>query len=101
MGAEPEAYLILSALLFTIGLAGVLIRRELILMLMAVELMLNAVNIALATVARSLLDAHGQLFVVFSLSVAAAEAAVGLALLVAVHRSLGFQDADDVNLLGG
>lgn len=101
MGAEPEAYLILSALLFTIGLAGVLIRRELILMLMAVELMLNAVNIALATVARSLFDAHGQLFVVFSLSVAAAEAAVGLALLVAVHRSLGFQDADDVNLLGG
>lgn len=101
MGASPGTYLALSATLFVVGLAGVVLRRELILVLMSIELMLNAVNLSLATVARTLVDARGQLYVVFSLSVAAAEVAVGLALLVAVFRSLGRSDADDVNLLGG
>lgn len=94
-------FLALAALLFSLGLAGVVLRRELILVLMSVELMLNAVNISLATAARWLVDIDGQIFVFFSLSVAAAEVAVGLALVVSVYRAIGRARADDVNLLGG
>ena len=101
MGAPPGVYMALSAALFTIGLAGVLLRRELILVLMSIEIMLNAVNITLATVARGLVDDQGQLFVIFTLSVAAAEIAVGLALLVAIYRTMRRSDIDDLDLLGG
>jgi NADH-quinone oxidoreductase subunit K len=101
MGAPPGAYLALAAVLFVMGLAGVVLRRELIMILMSIEIMLNAVNITLVTVSRALADPSGQLFVFFSLSVAAAEVAVGLALLVAIFRTLGRSDADDVDLLGG
>jgi NADH-quinone oxidoreductase subunit K len=101
MGASPAVYLAIGAVLFTLGIAGVVLRRDLILMLMSLEIMLNAVNITFITVARTLGDMSGHLFVFFSLSVAAAEVAVGLALLVAIFRTLGRSDADDIDLLGG
>ena len=97
----PAHVLVLSAVLFSIGASGVLLRRNAILVLMSVELMLNAVNIALVATARALGDIDGQLFVFFSLSVAAAEVAVGLALVVAIYRSLGRTDVDDVGAMHG
>jgi NADH-quinone oxidoreductase subunit K len=101
MGADPSIYLALAGLLFILGVAGVVLRRDLILMLMSIEIMLNAVNITFITAARALGDLGGHAYVFFSLSVAAAEVAVGLALLVAIFRTLGRSDADDIDLLGG
>ena len=97
----PEHVLVLSGILFSIGAAGVLMRRNMILVLMSVEMMLNAVNIALVGTSRALGDLDGQLFVFFSLTVAAAEVAVGLALVVAIYRSLGRTDVDDVSAMHG
>ncbi|MCC7020774.1 MAG: NADH-quinone oxidoreductase subunit NuoK [Ardenticatenales bacterium] len=97
----PAQPLMLAALLFTIGAAGVLLRRNIIIVLMSVELMLNAVNITLVAVSRAMLQLDGQVFVFFSLTIAAAEVAVGLALVVALHRSLGSSDVDDVSSLRG
>ena len=91
----------LAALLFSIGVAGVVLRRNLIVLLMSVELMLNAVNISLVVLSRTFGTVDGQMFVFFSLTVAAAEVAVGLALVVAIYRNLGKSNVDDVSVLHG
>ena len=80
-------YLILSSILFSIGVMGVLIRRNAIVILMCIELMLNAVNLLLAAFSTHLNDASGQIFVFFIMVVAAAEAAVGLAILMMAYRN--------------
>ena len=80
-------YLVLSAILFTMGVIGVLIRRNAIIIFMCIELMLNAVNLSFVAFAHYLNSMQGQLFVFFTMTVAAAEAAVGLAIIVAVFRN--------------
>ena len=94
-------YLVLSALLFTIGGIGLLVRRNPLVMFMCVELMLNAVNLTFVTFARMLNDIGGQVFVFFTLVVAAAEVVVGLALIVAIFRRRQGATADDISLLRG
>jgi NADH-quinone oxidoreductase subunit K len=93
--------LALACGLFAVGAAGVLLRRNLIVILMSIELMLNAANIAFAAGARAHGDAGGHVFVFISLTVAAAEVAVGLALVVAIYRARGRADADDLQALYG
>ncbi|MFY8034519.1 MAG: NADH-quinone oxidoreductase subunit NuoK [Flexibacteraceae bacterium] len=84
----PQAYyLYLSATLFTIGVLGVLVRRNALIIFMCIELMLNAVNLLLASFAAYRNDAAGQVFVFFIMAVAAAEVAVGLAIIVMIHRN--------------
>ncbi|MCX6641138.1 MAG: NADH-quinone oxidoreductase subunit NuoK [bacterium] len=92
-------YLILSAALFCIGAAGVLTRKNAIIIFASIELMLNAVNLAFAAFARHWGDVSGQIFVIFSLAVAAAEVAVGLAIIVALFRHKESVNIDDVNLM--
>lgn len=94
-------YILLSAALFTIGVLGVLIRRNAIVVFMAVELMLNAANLALVAYARERLSVDGQVLVFFVITVAAAEVAVGLALLVAIFRTKRTTDVDEVSTLRG
>ena len=101
MDVEPSWYLVLSALLFTIGGAGVLVRRNPLVMFMCVELMLNAVNISFVTFARMLDDTGVQVVVFFVLVVAAAEVVVGLGIIVAILRRQPGADADDISLLRG
>jgi len=96
-----ENYLVLAGLLFCIGVLGVIIARNVIVILMGVELMLNAGNLLLVTFSRVHGDMGGQLMVFFVLTVAAAEAAVGLSILVAVYRRKGSVDVDRLNLLKG
>lgn len=91
-------YLALSAVLFTIGVLGVLVRRNVIIVLMSVELMLNAVNLTLVAFAQSMGDVAGQVLVFFAISVAAAEAAVGLAIVIAIFRNQTTVDLADINL---
>ena len=95
----PSYYLILAAALFTIGAVGVLVRRNVIVMFMSVELMLNAVNLTFVTYARMLNDIGGQVVVFFVLVVAAAEVVVGLAIIMAIFRSRRSASVDDANLL--
>jgi len=96
----PTGYfLALSAILFTIGVAGVLVRRNLIVMLMSIELMLNAVNLAFVAFARARGSVDGQVIVFFVMTVAAAEAAVGLAIMIAVFRNRETINADELNLM--
>lgn len=97
----PDAYLLLSAALFAIGLAGLLIRRSALIMLMCVELLLNAVNLTLVTFSRSLDDRVGQMMVFFVMVVAAAEATIGLGLVVALMRRRRGATADDISALRG
>lgn len=92
-------YLALSAILFCIGAAGVLTRRNLLIVLMSLELMLNAVNLTLVAFSRFIPNVDGQVIVFFVMAVAAAEAAVGLALVVALFRHKGGVDADRANLM--
>ena len=92
-------YLILSALLFSIGAFGVLSRRNLLIILMSIELMLNGVNIALVAFARHQLNLDGQIFVMMVMGVAAAEVGVGLALLIALFRNRRLVDAGTLNTL--
>ncbi|MDA1000958.1 MAG: NADH-quinone oxidoreductase subunit NuoK [bacterium] len=92
-------YLALSAILFIIGGAGVLMRRNAIIVLMSIELMLNAVNITFVGFARQLGDLTGQVFAIFVIAVAAAEAAVGLAILISLNRDRTIMNVDEVNLL--
>ena len=92
-------YLVLGALIFTIGAAGLLTRRNVLVMFMCVELMLNAVNLTFVTFARELNDIRGQVIVFFILAVAAAEVAVGLAIIVAIFRRRRGATADDLDLL--
>ncbi len=96
----PISYhLILSAILFTIGVMGVLRRRNTIIIFMAVELMLNAVNLSFVAFARQLGSMDGQLIVFFVMAVAAAEAAVGLAIILSVFRNRETVNADELNLM--
>jgi NADH-quinone oxidoreductase subunit K len=94
-----SAYIGLSAILFGIGVAGVLLKRSTLVMFMSIELMLNAVNIALAAFSRQHAGVDGQVFVFFVMAVAAAEAAVGLAIIIAVFRRRATTEVDDINLL--
>ena len=91
--------LLLSALLFAIGAWGVFLRRNLITVFMCVELMLNAVNLAFVAFSRALGALDGQVLVFFVMTVAAAEAAVGLAILIALHRKKDTLDVDAFSLL--
>ena len=92
-------YLILGAILFTIGCIGVLVRRNVIVIFMSIELMLNAVNLVFVAFSRQLLSTDGQVTVFFVMTVAAAEAAVGLAIIIAVYRTRETLNVDQVNLL--
>jgi NADH-quinone oxidoreductase subunit K len=98
----PEsAYLIVSALLFTIGAVGVLVRRNPLVMFMSIELMLNAVNLSFIAFAHFLDSVDGWMFVFLVLTVAAAEVVVGLAIIVAIFRSRHEIDVDELNSLKG
>ncbi len=100
MGDAPLSwYLVLGAVLFGIGVAGVLVRRNLIVMFMAIELVLNAVNLSLVALARAVGSMDGQVIVFFAMAVAAAEAAVGLAIVLQVSRGRDTLNADEVTIL--
>ena len=94
-----DYYLILSAALFVIGVAGVVIRRNIIVILMSVELMLNAVNLTFIAFSRSLGTIDGQVIVFFVMTVAAAEAVIGLAIVIAVFRHRQTLDPQEMQLL--
>jgi NADH-quinone oxidoreductase subunit K len=96
-----NGYLIVSALLFTIGAAGVLVRRNPLVMFMSIELMLNAVNLSLMAFAHFLNSVDGWMFVFLVLTVAAAEVVVGLAIIVSIFRSRHEIDVDELNSLKG
>jgi NADH-quinone oxidoreductase subunit K len=92
-------YLVVASMIFTIGAVGVLTRRSVLVMFMCVELMLNAVNLTFVAFAHTLNDVNGQAIVFFTLTVAAAEVAVGLAIIVAIFRIRRGATADDLDLL--
>ncbi len=94
-------YTVLGAILFSIGVAGVLLRRNAIILFMSIESMLNAVNLTFVAFARELASLDGQVVVFFAMTVAAAEVAIGLALIVAIFRTLGSTDVDEVSRLKG
>jgi NADH-quinone oxidoreductase subunit K len=94
-------YLVLGALLFTVGVVGVFIRRNAIVIFMCIELMLNAVNLTFIAMARYLHALEGQIFVFFVMTVAAAEVAVGLAIIVVVFRRRETIRVDEIHLLRG
>ncbi|MCX5907819.1 MAG: NADH-quinone oxidoreductase subunit NuoK [Deltaproteobacteria bacterium] len=94
-----SSYLILSGILFTVGVVGFLIRRNIIVIFMSIELMLNAANLAFVAFSRYLYSMDGQIFVFFVMAVAAAEAAVGLAIIVALYRTHDTVNADEVHLM--
>jgi NADH-quinone oxidoreductase subunit K len=96
---ELAHYLLLSAVLFAIGVIGVLTRKNLIVILMSVELMLNAVNLTFIALSRYMVDVLAQVVVFFVLCVAAAEVAVGLAILISMWRLRGTMNVDSVNTL--
>lgn len=95
----PYHYLVLSAALFAIGILGVMVRRNIIIILMSIELMLNAVNINLAAFSYQLHNAAGQVFAIFVIAVAAAEAAVGLGIILAFYRNKETLNVDDMNIM--
>ena len=94
-----HSYLILSAILFSIGTIGVLTRRNAIVIFMCVEMMLNAVNLTFIALSRHLGNIHGQIFVFFVMTVAAAEATVGLALMIAYYKNRESIDVEDMKLM--
>lgn len=94
-----QHYLFLSAVLFAIGVAGVMIRRNVIVILMSLELMLNAVNLTFIAFSHYMNSIEGQIFVLFIMVVAAAEVAVGLAIAVAIFRQKGTVNVNDINLM--
>jgi NADH-quinone oxidoreductase subunit K len=96
-GVPISWYLILSAILFTLGVAGFVFRRSVITVFMSIELMLNAVNLTFITFAYQLKQVNGHLFAFFVMVVAAAEAAVGLAIILTVFKNRGTLNIDDVN----
>lgn len=96
---SPEWYIVLSAVLFTIGAVGVLIRRNAIVLFMCVELMLNAANLALVTFSRMHGNLDGQVMAFFVMVVAAAEVVVGLAIIMSIFRTRRSASVDDANLL--
>ena len=101
MSISLEHYLILSAILFSIGLYGALAKRNAIVILMSIEIMLNAVNIAMVAFSRYIVPLllTGQVFVIFIIVVAAAEVAVGLAIVIAIYRSYETIDATRIDLM--
>jgi len=99
MTVPVSYYLILSVMVFLTGVMGVLIRRNIIAILLSVELMLNATNINFVAFSEHLQDLGGQVFVFFALTVAAAEVAVGLAIIIALHRSQSTINVEDFKLL--
>ncbi|GAB4298284.1 MAG: NADH-quinone oxidoreductase subunit NuoK [Ignavibacteriaceae bacterium] len=98
MNIPIEYYLVLSALMFITGVAGVLIRRNAIVVFMCVELMLNSANLTLVTYSSYIGNSIGQLFVFFVMTVAAAEAAVGLAIIIALFRNKLTVNIDEINI---
>ena len=102
-GSQLDAswFLLLSAVLFVLGAVGVLVRRNPLVILISIELMLNAANLTLITFARQLQNIEGQLFALMSMTVAAAEAVVGLAILVDIFRVRDVEDVDDLSELRG
>ncbi len=95
----PECYLVLSGILFTIGVIGALTRRNAIVVFMCIELMLNAVNLSFVSLSSVLQSLDGVLFAFFVIAVAAAEAAVGLAIFVMIYRSRDTINVDEINIL--
>ena len=98
---DSSWFLLLGAILFTLGTVGVLIRRNPLVILICIELMLNAVNLTLITFSRQLQNPEGQLFALMVMTVAAAEAVVGLAILVDIFRVRDVEDVDDLSELKG
>ena len=98
---DASWFLLLSAILFVLGAMGVLVRRNPLVILISIELMLNAANLALVAFSRQLLNIEGQLFALMSMTVAAAEAVVGLAILVDIFRTRDAEDIDDLSELRG
>lgn len=96
---SPSSYLILSAVIFTIGVLGVLVRRNILVMFMSIELMLNAVNLAFVALSKQLGNLDGQVVVFLVMTVAAAEAAVGLAIIICLFRNKKSVNVDDFNLM--
>ncbi|MHB1487721.1 MAG: NADH-quinone oxidoreductase subunit NuoK [Acidimicrobiales bacterium] len=101
MSVAGSWYLTLAAILFSIGVVGLLVRRNVLVMFMCVELMLNAANLTFVTFARMLNDIGGQSLVFFVLVVAAAEVVVGLGIIVAIFRRRSSATADDLHILKG
>lgn len=99
MQIELWQYLALSAIIFVIGVLGVLTRRNAIVVFMCIELMLNSVNLTLVAFSKFLNDVSGQILVLFVMAVAAAEAAVGLAILISLFRNRGTIHIDEVNIM--
>lgn len=98
---STEAYLMLSGTLFAIGLIGVIVRRNMITVLMSIELMLNAVNINLVAFSYHLASLEGQVFTIFVICIAAGEAAVGLAIIIQLYRLRGTVNVDEARTLNG
>jgi NADH-quinone oxidoreductase subunit K len=96
---ELQPYLYLSAISFIIGVVGVLSRRNAIIVFMSIELMLNSVNLSLVAFSAFLGDVTGQMLVFFAMTVAAAEAAIGLAIIIAMFRNKQTVNIDDINIL--
>ncbi|MBI4618682.1 MAG: NADH-quinone oxidoreductase subunit NuoK [Desulfobacterales bacterium] len=92
-------YLILSAVLFTVGVIGVLVRRNAIVIFMSIELMLNAVNLSFVAISKHLDSLDGQIFVLFVMTVAAAEVAVGLAIIINLFRNKETVNVDEINIM--
>jgi NADH-quinone oxidoreductase subunit K len=101
MEIQIAHYLIVAGILFAVGLTGVVVRRNSIVILMCLELMLNAANLALVAFSRVHRDMQGQVFVFFAITVAAAEAAVMLAIIIAVYRQRQTVDVDEMDLMQG
>ncbi|MCC6627089.1 MAG: NADH-quinone oxidoreductase subunit NuoK [Chloroflexi bacterium] len=99
--APTSIYLILSAVLFTTGVVGVLIRKNPLVMFMCIEMMLNSANLAFVAFARHHVQLDGQVFVFFLMAVAAAEVVVGLAIIVSIFRTKATIDVDEVSALKG
>ena len=98
---DTAAYLMLSGTIFTVGLVGVVIRRNMITVLMAIELMMNAVNINLVAFSHRLASLEGQVFTIFVITVAAGEAAVGLAIIIQLYRLKSTINVDQASELNG
>jgi NADH-quinone oxidoreductase subunit K len=98
-GVPTEYYLVLSGILFCIGVIGVMIKRNPIVIFMCIELMLNAANLTFIALGRHFGEVNGQMYVIFALAVAAAEVSVGLGIIVAIFRSKETIDIDEINLM--
>ena len=101
MPITPYHYLVLAAVLFSLGVIGVMVRRNIIILFMSIELMLNAVNLNLLAFSRQLGDRAGQVFAIFVITVAAGEAAIGLAIVIGMYRLKNSVNLDDAAELRG